>query len=198
MSAEAKDELAGEERRLSVNPLAPETTIGIAALFVAVAGLARTIGGFAAAVTAALVGAALATLLVVPLLRALEERRAGRAGAAGWLTVGLAASLVTTGAAFSGLFAYDAVHLANAASTRDAIRTAILKSYAAELSWYKNPSSDRRALLEQWFVPVAAGGERLRIIEAEIARLRRCQRKVGAEAATTTFVSSITVSGSSA
>ena len=57
------------------------------------------------------------------------------------------------------------------------------------------PTSNKTALLEQWFVPASAGGERLSIIEAAIARLRRCDRKIGPKAATTTFVASMTVSG---
>src|SRR5438094_568266 len=56
--------MAGQppDRAAARDQLAPETTIGVAALFIAVAGLARTIGGFAAAVTAAAIGAAIACL----------------------------------------------------------------------------------------------------------------------------------------
>lgn len=191
---------ASDTEPAALAKLAPETTIAVAALFVAVAGLARTIGGFAAAVTAAAVGAALACLLVVPLVRTVVQLREakGRHRRVDWLALALTTALVTTAAAFSGLFVYDAVRINNDSATRSAIRNAILKSYDAELSSYKDPTSDKTASLEQWFVPVSAGGERLRIIEAAIARLRRCNRKIGSNAATTTFVASITVAGSDA
>jgi predicted PurR-regulated permease PerM len=179
--------------------LAPETTIAVAALFIAVAGLARTIGGFAAAIAAAAIGAAVASVLVVPLVRILARARQEEARHnPHWLTLALTVALVITATAFTGLLAYDAVRIDSASATRSAIRTAIVKSYDAEVSWSKDPTSDKTALLERWFVPVAAGGERLRIIEAAIARLRRCHREIGSAAATTTFVSSITVVGADA
>jgi hypothetical protein len=192
MAGQAPDRGSAREQ------LAPETTIGVAALFIAVAGLARTIGGFAAAVTAAAIGAAIALLLVVPLLRAVQRHRQRHERRIEWLPLALLAALVTTAGAFTGLFVYDAVRLANDASTKDAIRSAILNSYSAELSWYKAPTTDKAPLLEKWFVAPSAGGERLTIIEAAVARLRRCHRKIGAQAETTTFVSSIDVSGSDA
>lgn len=188
--AEERDGTADREQ------LRPETTVAVAALFIAVAGLAREIGGFAAAIAAAAIGAAVALLLFVPLLR--MHRRPSPLAAGRRLAPALAGALVLTSAAFSGLFVWDAVRLTDDAATRDAIRTAILQSYSAEISWYKNPSADRAAQLERWFVPTARGGERLRIIEAEIDRLRRCRRKIGASAATTTFVTSITVYGDTA
>jgi hypothetical protein len=193
MNPESEDRLPERTRdsHLSAREqLAPETTIAVAALFIAVAGLARTIGGFAAAIAAAAIGAAVASLLLVPLARMRHNVH--------WLTLALTVALVITAAAFTGLFAYDAVQIDNASATRSAIRTAIVKSYDAELSWYKDPTSDKTALLERWFVPVAAGGERLRIIEAAVARLRRCHREIGSAAAATTFVSSITVAGADA
>jgi hypothetical protein len=176
-----------------------ESAIAVAALVVAVAGLARTIGGFAAEVTAAAVALAVASLLAVPAGRTIAHaiRTKSFQGTDG-LTLGLSIALVTTALALCGLFAYDSARIESDKATRSAIRTAILKSYAAELSWYKDPSSDKRALVEEWFVPAASGGERLAIVEAAIARLRRCHRKIGAQARTTTFVSSIDVNGSEA
>lgn len=185
-----------QEEETDREQLRPETTVAVAALFIAVAGLAREIGGFAAAVAAASIGGAVALLLFMPLVRML--RRPSRFAVGSRLAPALTAALVLTSAAFAGLFVWDAVRIANDSSTRDAIRTSILRSYDAEIGWYKNPSADRTAQLERWFVPTTEGGERLRIIEAAIDRLRRCRRKIGANAATTTFVTSITVYGDTA
>jgi hypothetical protein len=177
----------------------PETTIAIAALFVAVSGLAHSIGGIAAAVTAAAVGVAIACLLVVPLISAARTAvpETGRRRVS-WLALTLTAALVITALAVAGLFVYDAVRIQDEKDTRSAIRTAILRSYDAELAWYKDPAADKRADLEQWFVAPSAGGERMTIIVAAIDRLRRCHRKIGPEAATTTFVNAVDVSGSEA
>lgn len=178
----------------------PETTIALAALFISVAGLARTIGGVAAAITAAALGVAVAALVAAPLMPMLRRRRTRDRESVDGASVFMLSAIVITALTLAGLFVYEAVRIEREERTKDAIRTAILKSYDAELSWYKAPATDKTALLERWFVPVAKGGERLSIIEAAVARLRRCARRIGAAAATTTttFVSSIDVSGSEA
>lgn len=156
-----------------------------------VAGLARTIGGLAAAITAAAVGVAVAALLGIPLGSRTSRSRLGK------LDILLTAALVITALAVAGLFAYDAASIQNRHDTRSAIKKAILKSYDAELRWYEDPTH-RPPDLDKWFVRPSAGGERLTIVEAAAARLRRCHRKIGSKAASTTFIDTITVSGSDA
>jgi hypothetical protein len=165
----------------------PSTSIALAALYIAVATLARDLGGWGASVTATAIGAVLAVLLLL----SSRDRATSR-------TQTLMIAMAVTVAALAGLSGYEANDRLTKRSDREAIRDAILDGYEAEIGWYQHPSEDRRGELGRYFLTPEEGGERMTVIEAAINRLRRCHYRVGAEAKHTTFVSSISIAGSTA